>query len=180
MKKVLITILALVSLAGCSLSNTPSSVVQTYLDNYKNLSDEVITQLEAKVSNEDLSNVNRETYKSILSKQYKDLKYEIKDESIDGDKAEVLAKITVYDLFKADNEANAYMNETPVEFYNDSGVFDNDLFNTYRLNKMNEISDTVDYEIIFKLNKKDGEWILEEPDRDTLEKIHGLYNYKID
>ena len=43
---------------------------------------------------------------------------------------------------------------------------------------MNEMKDTIDYEILFKLNKKEKEWILEDLDRDSLEKIHGLYNYK--
>ena len=30
----------------------------------------------------------------------------------------------------------------------------------------------------FKLNKKDGDWVLENPDRVVLEKLHGLYNYE--
>ena len=30
----------------------------------------------------------------------------------------------------------------------------------------------------FKLKKVDGDWILESPNRDVLEKIHGLYDYK--
>ena len=50
-----------------------------------NLSDEVIMDLESKVSNEDLSNVNRELYKKVLTRQYESLKYEIKDETIDKD-----------------------------------------------------------------------------------------------
>ena len=38
----------------------------------------------------------------------------------------------------------------------------------------------MDYDITFKLVKKDKEWVLQTPDRVTLEKIHGLYNYEND
>ena len=41
-------------------------------------------------------------------------------------------------------------------------------------------NDVVNYDIEFYLNKKDGEWIVQEPDRIVLEKIHGIYNYDIE
>ena len=34
----------------------------------------------------------------------------------------------------------------------------------------------VEYDVKFKLTKKDNEWILNPLDRSTLEKIHGLYS----
>ena len=34
------------------------------------------------------------------------------------------------------------------------------------------------YSYKFKLNKKDNDWVLENPDRVVLEKLHGLYNYE--
>ena len=63
------------------------------------------------------------------------------------------------------------------EFYNASQEFDNDLYNTYRIEKMQKALDKIDYNIIFKVNKKEGVWILEEPNRDVIEKLNGLYNY---
>ncbi len=177
MKKT-IMILFSVLLFGCSLTNTPTSSVQRYLNNYISLSDDVLMDLETTISSEDLSNNNREIYKNVLLKQYKDMKYEIKDESIKDNKAEVLVKITVYDLFMTEVESSNYLNNHPDEFNDVNLEFDKDLFNTYRINQMLKTNNRVDYEILFKLNKVDGEWIILELDRDDLEKLHGLYNYK--
>ena len=41
-------------------------------------------------------------------------------------------------------------------------------------------NDTVSYEIEFYLDKRDDNWVVQEPDRITLEKIHGLYNYDVE
>ena len=91
MKKIILLIISIL-LVGCSLTNTPSSRVSEYLDNYNTLSDDVIMDIETKVSNESLSNKNKDIYKKVLSRVYQDMKYEIKDESINGDKAIVCIK----------------------------------------------------------------------------------------
>ena len=176
MKKILF-ILIVLTLSACNISNTPSSVVEKYLNNYKNISDEVIDDLEITLSNEDLSNINRENYKKALLRVYENLSYEILDESINGDKAEVQVHIKVIDLYKEEKESNDYMLNNVNEFYNASQEFDNDLYNTYRIEKMQKALDKIDYNIIFKVNKKEGVWILEEPNRDVIEKLNGLYNY---
>jgi hypothetical protein len=108
------------------------------------------------------------------------MKYEIKDESIDGDKATVKVKLTVYDLYKVDKDSVNYMNNNANEFYDDNNQFSEELFNKYRVNGMLTTNTTVNYEVDFYLNKVNGEWILETPDRTTLEKIHGMYNYEIE
>lgn len=176
MKKIILLIISIL-LVGCSLTNTPSSRVIDYLDNYNSLSDLVILDIESKVYNEDLSNSNKNLYKKVLSRVYQDMKYEIKEESINGDKSIVIVKISVYDLYKADTESLDYMNNNIDEFYKTDNTFDNDLYDEYRLNKMLETNDIVEYEITFNLSKKNGEWILETPDRVMLEKLNGLYNY---
>ena len=51
------------------------------------------------------------------------------------------------------------------------------MFNTYRVNKLFNADDRIDYEIEFYLDKKEDEWVLKNPDKTTLEKINGLYNY---
>ena len=60
---------------------------------------------------------------------------------------------------------------------NDNQIFNNESFNTYKLKQMSKVKDTVNYDITLNLNKVDGQWKLESPDRITLEKIHGLYDY---
>lgn len=179
MKKIILLIMLLI-LVGCSLSNTPSSVVSGYLDDFNTLSDSVILDIESKVSNESLSNKNKDTYKKVLSRSYQDMEYEIKDESINGEKAIVIVKVSVYDLYKADIDSLNYMNENMNEFYKMDNTFDNDLYDEYRLNNMLNTKDKVEYEITFNLYKNNGEWTLENPDRVILEKLNGLYNYSND
>ncbi len=48
----------------------------------------------------------------------------------------------------------------------------------YKLNKMRDIKDTISYTIVFKVIKVDRKWQVEQPDEETLEKIHGIYNYE--
>ena len=71
------------------------------------------------------------------------------------------------------------MSNNVQEFSDINGIFDNNLYNTYRLNQMLNAKDIIDYEITFNLDKVDGEWILNNPDRIMLEKLNGLYNYDI-
>lgn len=177
MKKILILFFLFMFVVGCNLSNTPSGKVEKYLNDFRNLTDEVTMDIETKVSSENLSDENKKLYKTIIFNEHETLKYEIKDESIDGDKASVVAKITVIDYHKVENDSVNYLSNHPEEFSDNSGMIDNNLFNTYRLNQLNNAKDTVDYEITFYLNRKDGEWILQNPDKTTIEKLNGFYNY---
>lgn len=179
MKKILILLIPLL-LIGCSLSNSPSSKVEAFLNNYNNLSDDVLLDIEKSALNENLSEDNKNMYKNVLSRQYENMKYEIKDESVDANSAIVTVKVTVYDLYKVEKESLNYMNENSSEFYDTDGVFSNDMFNTYRINKLYDANETIDYEIKFYLDKKNNEWILRNPDKETLEKLNGFYNYSED
>lgn len=180
MKKLLITLTMLLSLVGCSLSNTPTSQVEAYLDNYNNLTEDVVADLDTTVSAENLNDENKSIYKEILTRQYKNLKYEVKDEIIDGDNATVNVQITVYDLYSVDKSSQEYMNQNVGIFNDENNIFDNDSYNNYKLNEMLKTNDTVNYDVTFNLEKKDNEWVIQNPDRVTLEKLHGLYNYEND
>ena len=177
MKKIIVLLFLFMFLVGCNMSNTPSSKVEEYLNNFNNLSDEVVSDIEVKISNENLSSENKALYKKALFHEHENMKYEIKDESINGDKASVVVKITVLDYYKASKDSLDYMQEHTEEFSDVNGMFDNELFNTYRLNQMDNAKDTIDYEITFYLNKKDSQWVLDNPDSDVIEKLNGFYNY---
>lgn len=180
MKKILVLVIScLILLSGCNMSNTPSGRVESYLNNYISMSDSVIADIETKVNVEPLSNNNKLIYKDVLKRQYKNIKYEIEDEKIDGDLASVRVKMTVFDLHRAEKESLEFANANQNDFLKDD-VFDDEKYNAYKLNKMLSTNDVVNYDIEFYLNKKDGEWIVQEPDRIVLEKIHGIYNYDIE
>lgn len=180
MKKILFSLSLLFLFTGCSLSNTPTSKVESYLNQYNNLTDNVIEDIDTTVAAENLNSDNTLAYKEVLKRQYKDLKYEVKEESIDGEEATVKVKITVYDLYLADKNSREYMNSHMNEFYDNDNMFDENLYYKYKIENMSKVSDKMDYDITFKLVKKDKEWVLQTPDRVTLEKIHGLYNYEND
>ena len=110
MKKILKVMLVMVfaiTLAGCScMQKSAKDRVEEFLDQYRNLSANVLGDLDEVVETEtDLSEEQKESYRDVLKKQYSDLKYEITNEEYDGDTAVVEAKITVYDLYKAQRDA---------------------------------------------------------------------------
>ena len=177
MKRIVVLLLVLFGIAGCNLTSTPRSKVEKYLNSFINLNEEVIMDIETTASSENLSSENKELYKTVLKRQYENMKYEIKDESIDGNTAIVTVKVNVYDLYNAEKESLNYMNENVTSFYDINNMFDNNLYNTYRLNRLSNESNRIDYEIQFYLDKKDSEWILRNPNREVLEKLNGLYKY---
>ena len=126
---------------------------------------------------ENLTSENTSLYREVLMKQYKDLKYDIVEENIEGDKATVKVKITVYDLHNSKVESENYMNEHQDEFMDADNLFDDIAYMKYRLEKMFEVKDTITHDIEFNLTKENDEWKINDIDRVTLEKIHGLYNY---
>lgn len=179
MKKIITGILLIIFLTACSMSNTPKSKVEIYMNQFNSLTESVKKDLETTVASENLSQSNKDIYRKVLERQYENLKYTIKDEQINGDNATVTVKITVYDFYKSNVNAEKYYNENQDEFMTENKTaIDVDSYAKYRLEEMLKMNDTVDYEIKIHLNKDDGEWVIQNPDRETLEKIHGLYDYE--
>ncbi len=184
MKKVVSVISILVIsliMVGCScMKTTAKGAVESFLDQYRNLSSSVITDMDEVVDKEtELTEEQKEKYRDVLKKQYSDLKYEIIDESYDGDTAVVESKITVYDLYKVQKEATEYLNDNPNEFNDENGQYDSVKFMDYKLEQMKKNNDTVEYTIKFNLTKdENGNWQVTEISQDDLEKIHGIYNYE--
>ncbi len=178
MKKILLTIICAFLLIGC-MGNKASDAVESYLNQYRNLNDNVIGDLKDLTDSQNLNDEQKENYTKIMKKQYQDLQYEIVEEEYNGDKATVTAKITVYDLYKVQRDADSYMNSNMEEFYDDNDVYDNSLFLDYKLGKMKDNTETVSYTITFNVIKEDNNWIVVQPSEETLEKIHGIYNYEL-
>lgn len=181
MKKIIGILVILVMAVGCScMADKASDVVKEYLAKYNNHHAEVIGELDDLVTEENLSDVQGETYKEIMKKQYKDLKYEIASEKYNGDEATVTTKVSVYDLYKVQKEAEDYRNSHQNEFLNEEKKPDISKFLDYKLEQMKKTDTRVEYTIDFKVIRKDGHWVLDTVSTENLEKIHGIYNYQND
>ena len=115
MKKYFILLIAfLFVFTGCdSMMNTPTKRVEEFLNKYQKQDKEIINQLEAVISEgsfEFLSS-QKDRYENIMKRQYKDLKYNIKNETIDGNNATVEVEIEVYDYNNVINEAQEFYKE---------------------------------------------------------------------
>ncbi len=181
MKKILMLLVATLGLVGCTIgpANTPSKAVEEYLDRYIDNSDVVMNELDEYVADRDeLNDEQKETYKEVLKKQYSDLKYEITDEKYDGDTATVSVKLTVYDLYKVQKEADEYLTNKKDEFNDENGNYDEAKFTKYKLDKMKDSTDTVEYTLDITATKVNNAWEVEQLNNDALQKIHGIYNYE--
>lgn len=194
MKKRLIILLSLFGLlvSGCGNTNTPTSKVEEFLGKYQSMDSEVLTQLDNIISNDtSMSDTQKKDYQSLMEKQYQNLSYKIKDEKIDGDEAEVLVEIEVFDYANSILESKEYYNEHRDEFKSDDsfnedqkdesgevvgGEIDNiAAFIDYKIKQLKDVTDKAKYEITFHLTKEDGEWVVEDISGEDRQKIHGLF-----
>lgn len=175
----LIVILSCILITGCSCSKKGAKgAVEDYLNQYKNLSSNVISDINRVVDKEDLTDAQKEKYRDVLKRQYQDMKYKVINESYDGDNATIEVKITVYDYYKVGKDANTYLNNNQDEF-KENGTFSNSLFMDYKLDKMKNVTDTVEYDITFNVTKDDNDnYKVSDLSQSDLEKIHGIYNYE--
>lgn len=184
MKKIAAFLLGIMLVTGCSCGNTkltmdtPTKKVENFLSNYQTLNEDVLNQLNEAVDKEtDFTEEQKEEYKELMKKHYKDLKYDIKDEVIDGDHATVTVEIEVTDYSKIMSDADSYLSQNPAEFNNSEGTYDVTLFTKYRLDKLKEANEKVKYTLDLTLTKVDDEWTLDTISDTDESKIHGMYIY---
>lgn len=182
MKKFLIIISFALFLAGCSfnmnMDNTPTKQVERYLNDYQTLSSNVLSELDAIVDQEIMFDEDQKvTYKDILKKHYQDLSYNIKEETVNGDKATVEVEIEVNDYTKTLKEADSYKTTNPDFFNDDNNKYDESKFIDYRLNLLKQNKERVKYTIYFSLTKIDDEWTLDGLTETEQQKLLGIYEY---
>ena len=173
-KKLLIFLFLILFISGCCTKTTPKGEVQKLFLNYNSLSSDLLIQLDNVMSTENLNEAQKNEYKDILKKQYEDLKYKIKDEVIDNDKAVVTVEIEVYNLRKSIDNADNYLENNRDEF-NVNNVFSNEKFWDYKLEQMKNENERVNYILELSLTKIDKNWHLDNLLETDREKIHGLY-----
>ena len=177
MKKLTFIILSFMMLLGCSMNNSATKKTEEYLTKYQALSDEVLEDLEFNSEKESIGSNNVLTYQDVFKKQYQNLQYVIQNEQIEGDEAIVTVKITVYDFYKVKKEAEEFYKNNPEEV-EENGIYKEESFIKYQLDKMMNTTYRVDYTIDFYLEKINDEWKVKELSDISKEKIHGLYNYE--
>ena len=206
MKKIILPLL-IILLSACTLggSMSPKEKVSEFLDKYKNQDQKILSQLDETINNEYTNSDHRSRYRTLMTNQYKNLEYEIKDEVVEDNNAVVEVEITVYDYSTAIRNSNAYLNSNPNEFMlsnptidmndandettkdteNDISIknntnnimdnYDKDKFISYKLSQMENVSDKVKYTIEFTLTKVNDEWQMDSLSNADIEKIHGIY-----
>lgn len=180
MKRIISVVLMVISviiLSGCLNEVTPSDVVKDMFDDYINNSKTILEELDEYVEKQDLSSEEKKRYKDIIKKEYSTIKYNILEENIEETTAQVVVSIDVLDLYYANEQAERELLANPMNFYTD-GSYDVHKFIDYKLTKMENNEKRVEYTLHLKLMNSDGEWVLDELDDTTLEKIHGIYNYE--
>ena len=150
MKKIILVLISLFLIVGCGKSDTAAEAVEKYFNDYKSLADNVLEDLDELVKKEELTDDQKEVYKDLVKRQYRDLNYTIENEDYNGDTAKVTVKIS-YD-------AQKYLD--------------------YKLDLMKKAKETVTYNIVLNTIKVDGKYQVEQPNNTVLEKIHGIYNYE--
>ena len=168
MIKIVSLFIFLLLLVGCSLSNSPTSRVEDLLNKYQTLDSDISGGINDVLKEENLNDTQKDRYRKVIEKQYKDLTYQIKDERIDGDTAIISTEIEVMDYKKVINETNSYyqsINDYTVEDYNNT-----------KLDKLEKAKDKVKYTIDFEVKKdKNGNWKLSSLSNESIKKIQGMY-----
>ena len=170
----------LIFLAGCetNLMNTPTKRVETLFNNYVTLDSEVLDDLDDILMKETImTESQKNTYRDILKKQYQNLSYKIKDETVDGDTGVVEIEIEVYDYQKIIQDANNYLENNPQEFLlNDMKTTDISKFNDYKLEQLKNAKERVTYTLDLTLKKINNNWVLDDLTDTEISKIHGMYS----
>ena len=108
MKKFISIIGCILLFTGCSMiMSTPTKEVETFLGKYPKQDNDVVKQLDDVINKDTtMNNEQKKNYKELMKKQYQNLTYKIKEETIDGDNATVEVEIEVYDFYKTSKQAD--------------------------------------------------------------------------
>ncbi|MDD2489724.1 MAG: DUF4878 domain-containing protein [Bacilli bacterium] len=180
MKKILVGLIMLILVTGCggTLFNpkaSPTRAVEDLFTKYQTLNQEVTNQLDEVVAEQNLTTAQKDQYKELMKRQYKDLTYTIKDEVINGDTAIVTVEIQVYDYARAQIEVDEHVEENPNDFLDDNEQFSNLKYMDYKIDTLMKENRKTKYTLDIRLTKEEDEWLLDELTETEKQKIHGVY-----
>jgi len=160
--KVILVCIMFTILIGCELNNTPTSKVeQTLMDYQMAKPDKITTGVELLTNADNLTENEQDEYEKIVTKQYKSLSYNVKDETTDGNRAIIKVEIEVLDYKKELDNIEMQTNAN---------------YQQERINKLTSAKDKITYTIEFSVvkNAKD-EWEVEPLTKAEEQKILGIY-----
>lgn len=164
-KKLLLFIIPILFLIGCEMANTPTSKVEDLFTKYQKVDDDINIGINMVLDEQNLSEAQKDRYRSILEKQYKNLSYQIKEETIDGNKATVMTEIEVIDLKKSIDD-----------LLFDSSIYTKETYDEEKLNRLEQAKERVKYTLEITLTKNDrNEWELDALTNEQMKKIQGMY-----
>jgi hypothetical protein len=179
MKKLLSILFIFILLSGCGNDEektiTPTDEVKSFFEKYKTLDQEVVEQLNGVIDEQSMTPNQKEQYKNIFKRQYQYLKYNIKDEQLNGNIATVSVNIEVYDYYNVKKNADEHLAKNPEDFRNAEGTFDERLFWDYKLEKLQTTKSRRTYTLDLTLTKIEDKWRIDNLLDSELQKIHGLY-----
>ena len=164
-KKIGRLVVLILLLAGCAMANTPSSIVENVLMKYQKVDNDIDTAIDNVLLEQNLTEDHAKRYRKLLVDQYKNLTYEIKDETIDGDKASVIVEIEVIDYKNAISDLTF-----------DSSIYTKDSYDEEKLNRLEVANDKVTYTLELTLTKDSEDvWHLDALTNEQIKKIQGMY-----
>lgn len=178
MKKVLVVLCAILLFTGCSCSlndTKPEEAVETFFEKYRAKDDNIITQLKDTIENEDLNDSAKEKYQDLMEKQYDSFAYVIKDIKEEKDEAVATVELTVLNYRSAILKTEEELKSNPEKFNDEEGNFSEDKYMDYKIEKMQEVTDTTTHTIELSLTKENGMWKVNQLSSDDISKLHGLY-----
>ena len=147
------------------MANTPTSKVEDLFTKYQKLDTDIDSGITSVLYEQNISDAQKERYREILEKQYKNLTYQIKEEIIDGDTATVNTEIEVTDYKRAIND-----------LVFDSNIYTKETYDEEKLNRLEQAKEKVKYTLELTLTKDDdGDWRLNALTNEELKKIQGMY-----
>lgn len=166
MRKIISLLLSLILITGCSnLMNTPIKRVEELLYKYQSLDSSVVLELETTVNKfVELTTQEQELYIDAIKRQYSSLTYDIKDEVIDGNIAEVIVIIEVYDY-----------NSAIKEIINNQD-YDASLLTQLQLENMLSYSKKITYQLTIYLTKINDIWEIDGLVDIDKQKLMGIYD----
>lgn len=164
-RKLFLLLLPLLFLVGCEMGNTPTAKVEDLFMKYQKLDSDIDTGIDDVLKEQNMSESQKERYRSLLKKQYKNLSYEVLEELIDGDIATVMVEVEVIDYKRAIND-----------LVFDSTVQTKEQYDDEKLNRLENAQEKVTYTLEVGLTKdEEGIWKLNTLSTEDIKKIQGMF-----